>query len=146
MAEIRRTRDDPRFATVLTQLAALGAHPNFTLAALARRAPAGWADVYVHAKLMLVDDAWATIGSANVANRSFHGDTELNASFWDAGTVRALRVELLAEHLDLDTAVLDDATALRRFAVQARENQTRRARDEPGVGLAVAIDPEEYAR
>lgn len=146
MVEVRRARDDPRFAFVLAQLAVLGAHPNFTLAALARRTPGGWADIYVHAKLMLVDDAWATIGSANVANRSFHGDTELNASFWDARTARALRVELLAEHLDVDTTALDDATALRRFATQARENQARRARDEPAVGLAVAIDPPEYGR
>lgn len=145
MVEIRRARKDPRFAIVLTQLAALGAHPNFTLACLARRTPTGWRDVYVHAKLMLVDDVWGTIGSANVANRSFHGDTELNASFWDPGTTRALRIQLLTEHLGIDTSALAAATALRRFAERARDNQGRRARDEEAVGLAVAIEPRDYA-
>jgi phosphatidylserine/phosphatidylglycerophosphate/cardiolipin synthase-like enzyme len=48
----------------------------------------------VHSKLALVDDAWCTIGSTNVAERSFHQDTELNASLWHAPTVRALRSEL----------------------------------------------------
>jgi phosphatidylserine/phosphatidylglycerophosphate/cardiolipin synthase-like enzyme len=146
MIEIRRARDDPRFAAVLAQLAALGAHPTFTLAGLARRGPSGWRDIYVHAKLMLVDDAWATIGSANLATRSFHGDTELNASVWHAPTVRALRVALCREHLGVDTAPLDDVAALRRFALQARENRERRRRDEEPVGLAVAIEPAEYAR
>jgi cardiolipin synthase len=33
----------------------------------------------LHAKVMLVDEAWATIGSANLDQRSFHRNYELNA-------------------------------------------------------------------
>ncbi|MGA1843884.1 MAG: phospholipase D-like domain-containing protein [bacterium] len=64
------------------------------------------ASVYVHAKLLLVDDRFLTVGSANISNRSMGLDTELNAS-WEATTgdqravirsIRRTRVSLLAEH------------------------------------------------
>jgi len=146
MPQMRAARDDPRHASFFRQLGALGRHPHFTLAGLAaQRGPGQYEDVYVHAKLALVDDAWATIGSTNVLTRSFHGDTELNASFWDAAVVRAPRVELLREHLGVDTAALDGRQALARYREVAGENRARRARGEPLAGLAVAIAPEEYA-
>lgn len=42
--------------------------------------PAGtaWQEVYIHAKLMLVDDAFMTLGSANINTRSMQTDSELN--------------------------------------------------------------------
>src|SRR5262249_54423268 len=101
-------------------------------------------DVYVHAKMMLVDDVWATIGSANLMTRSFHADTELNASLWDAAVVRALRAELLREHLGVDTTGTDLVSALRTFARQARANAERRRRGEALVGMAFTIDAETY--
>ncbi len=102
--------------------------------------------IYVHAKIALVDEGWATIGSANLAPRSLYGgDTERNASFWHAPTVRALRVELLREHLARDTSGLDDRAALRLFREQARSNTERWSRGEPLDGLAVALDPARYA-
>ena len=94
---------------------------------LATRAPGAYHEVYVHAKIMLVDDAWATIGSTNVAERSFRGDTELNASLWHGDVVRELRRDLLAEHLGVDTAGLGrrgGAAALPR----ARPGERRAAR------------------
>src|SRR3546814_19493346 len=57
-------------------------------------------DIYVHAKIMLVDDTWATIGSCNLHRRSLEGHSELNLSVWDSKVARALRCELLAEHLE----------------------------------------------
>ncbi|HTD27733.1 MAG TPA: phospholipase D-like domain-containing protein, partial [Candidatus Elarobacter sp.] len=92
MPEIGAARRDPRAAALFAQLETLGRHPRFTLAGLAASLSGGrYQDVYVHAKAALVDDAWATIGSTNVASRSFYADTELNASLWDPGTARALR-------------------------------------------------------
>jgi phosphatidylserine/phosphatidylglycerophosphate/cardiolipin synthase-like enzyme len=91
-----------------------------------------------------VDDAWATIGSTNVADRSFYGDTELNASFWDAETARRLRTTLLAEHLGRDTSALDDRAALALFRELARENRSRRERGDLLDGLAFAVDPARY--
>jgi len=98
----------------------------------------------VHAKAALVDDAWATVGSTNVANRSFYADTELNASLWDEGTARALRVALFGEHLDVDTAALDARAALALFRDVARANRERRTRGGPLQGLAFALEPARY--
>jgi phosphatidylserine/phosphatidylglycerophosphate/cardiolipin synthase-like enzyme len=128
-------------------VAGLGAYPSFALVAIAASTADGAChDIYVHSKIALIDDAWCTIGSTNIANRSFHGDTELNASFWHAQTVRTLRRELLLEHTGVDTADLDDQAALRLYATRARENTARRARGEPLQGLAFALDPATYAR
>jgi phospholipase D1/2 len=61
---------------------------------------------YIHAKLLLVDDRFLTIGSANTTNRSLGLDTELNVS-WEAfspqqqtliQSIRHTRMNLLAEH------------------------------------------------
>ncbi|MGZ8453312.1 MAG: phospholipase D-like domain-containing protein [Candidatus Binatia bacterium] len=63
---------------------------------------------YIHSKLLLVDDRFLSIGSANMNNRSMGYDTELNVA-WDdvpgsrlARSIRDARVNLLAEHTGLD--------------------------------------------
>jgi phosphatidylserine/phosphatidylglycerophosphate/cardiolipin synthase-like enzyme len=141
-AEARRSG---RFRGYFEPLDRLREHGNFTLAAIAsNEGPGSYHDVYVHAKIMLVDDAWATIGSTNVADRSFQGDTELNASFWNAPTVRGLREELLREHLAVDTKGLAGLEALRLYREIALRNRERRTRGEPLAGLAFAIDPAQY--
>lgn len=58
-------------------------------------------DLTVHTKLMLVDDVFASIGSANFFSRSMAGtDSELTCTLVSAGhSVRDLRVRLWAEHL-----------------------------------------------
>jgi phosphatidylserine/phosphatidylglycerophosphate/cardiolipin synthase-like enzyme len=55
----------------------------------------------VHTKLVLVDDVFASVGSANFFSRSMAGtDTELTAAMvTDGDAVRSLRVRLWAEHL-----------------------------------------------
>ena len=127
------------------QMARLGKHDNFLLTAIAGNSPdGGYYDIYVHAKIALIDDVWATIGSANIANRSFYRDTELNASFWHPETVRALRVELIAEHLGEDNERLDARDAMRLYRDAARDNAARRRAGAPLQGLAHAIDPATY--
>jgi phosphatidylserine/phosphatidylglycerophosphate/cardiolipin synthase-like enzyme len=93
---------------------------------------------------MLVDDAWGTLGSANVADRSFRDDTELNASFWHPATVRALRETLLREHLGIDTEGWHDRQALGLFREIALANRARRSRGSPLAGLAYAVDATTY--
>ena len=138
-------RKDPRLESYFEPLHALGRFEHFCLAGIASNAgPGDYHDVYVHAKIALVDDVWATIGSTNIAQRSFKGDTELNASFWHRPTVQALRVELLQEHLGLDTTDLDDAEAMRLYRERARRNAAARAEGRPLDGLAFAIDPTRY--
>ncbi|TMA45680.1 MAG: phosphatidylserine/phosphatidylglycerophosphate/cardiolipin synthase family protein [Deltaproteobacteria bacterium] len=146
MPDIRAARGDPRAAAFFANLEVLGRHPHFTLAGLAASCGGGrYEDVYVHAKAALVDDAWVTIGSTNVASRSFHADTELNMSFWDVRAARALRCTLLREHLGADTASLDDRAALALFRDVACANRDRRVRGERLQGLAFALDPARYA-
>jgi phosphatidylserine/phosphatidylglycerophosphate/cardiolipin synthase-like enzyme len=60
----------------------------------------GSPQIYVHSKVCIVDDLFATIGSANVNGRSFLLDTELNVAWLDPGLkVRDFRVDLWSELL-----------------------------------------------
>ena len=103
--------------------------------------------VYVHAKAMLVDDAWATVGSANLHAYSLGGHPEMNASIWDADVVRGLRCALLAEHLGQNTSQLGDRAAMRLFREIARHNRIAMEGCDAGWhGLAINLDPTEYGR
>jgi len=101
--------------------------------------------IYVHAKLMLVDDEWATVGSCNLHRFSLFGNGEMNAAFSECNTVRAFRCELLREHLDQDTDGFDDRTALHLFRTTARENRRRLEVGDPEwQGLAFELDVATY--
>ena len=64
---------------------------------------AGGEPIYVHAKILIVDDRILRIGSANFNNRSMGLDTECDVAICadglDERVVRRIRDELLAEHL-----------------------------------------------
>ncbi len=66
-------------------------------------------DIYVHAKLMIVDDEYLKIGSANMNNRSLGLDSECDLAL-EAGSdpersaLTALRTRLMAEHLGAEEA------------------------------------------
>jgi cardiolipin synthase A/B len=147
-AHVRAARLNPDRADLFDRIEALGRYPNFALVGIAapgkdRQRTA----IYVHGKIMLVDDAWATIGSCNLHANSLSGHTEMNAAIWDRGVVRALRCQLLAEHLGLDTADLDDRAALALYREVANENRVRM--DEPDFvwqGLAFALSPSDYGK
>jgi len=71
------------------------------------------APVYIHSKLMIVDDRFLTVGSANATNRSMGLDTELNIA-WEACSLRDLRLMrsirrfragLLSEFIGFDAKV-----------------------------------------
>ncbi|MFV0463965.1 MAG: phospholipase D-like domain-containing protein [Nostocoides sp.] len=59
------------------------------------------ADLTVHTKIVLIDDVFACVGSANFFGRSMVGtDTELSCALVDLrGRARELRMQLWAEHL-----------------------------------------------
>ncbi|MGI8777939.1 MAG: phospholipase D-like domain-containing protein [Acidimicrobiales bacterium] len=61
----------------------------------------------LHAKVLLVDDEWANIGSSNFDSRSFDHDLEVNVSVIDAGIVSELEADFLddvesSSEFDLD--------------------------------------------
>ena len=70
----------------------------------------GGADIYVHAKIMIVDDCMLRVGSANMNNRSMGLDSEcdllIDASDDAAAraTIAELRTDVLAEHLGAEPA------------------------------------------
>lgn len=144
---VYRARLDPRAAGWFGGVEALAHHECFTLAGLAEHHAGRWRARYVHAKIMLVDDEWATIGSCNLHFHSMGGNAEMNASIWDTEVVHDLRCRLLTRHLAIDTANLDDRTALGLFKDVAGRNRGRIDRQvDAWQGHVFALSPNEYAR
>jgi hypothetical protein len=103
----------------------------------------------VHSKLMIVDDEWLTVGSANLSNRSMALDTECNlildaSAQQQAGDeVRAaiahLRNRLLAEHLDCS---VDEIVQLQQQGGLIAAIETLRRNSEDGhCRTLVPTDP-----
>lgn len=69
----------------------------------------GGEDIYVHSKIMIVDDRQLRVGSANLNNRSLGLDSEcdllidasLEGNERAAGAIHELRIDLLSEHLGI---------------------------------------------
>lgn len=59
-----------------------------------------WDYVYIHQKLMIVDDVFTTHGSANVNRRSMEVDSELNICHEHGEATSALRKQLWGLHTD----------------------------------------------
>lgn len=103
--------------------------------------------INVHSKLMIVDDEFLTLGSANLSNRSMGFDTECNLALEAGGEERVrraiagLRHRLLGEHLGI--APGDVAEAERRVGrllptIDALRREHGRTLDE----LVPELDPE----
>ncbi len=96
--------------------------------------------IYIHAKICVVDDVWTTCGSDNVNRRSWTHDSELTVAVVDPqpdgrepvdvsghGDVarrlpRTLRLQVMAEHLDLaadHARLVDPTSAFALFAERA---------------------------
>jgi phospholipase D1/2 len=69
----------------------------------------------LHSKVMIVDDEWLRVGSANFANRSLGFDTECDLLIEARGEVRTTRAiacsrdRLLGEHLDVPEEAVHEA-------------------------------------
>jgi phosphatidylserine/phosphatidylglycerophosphate/cardiolipin synthase-like enzyme len=79
--------------------------------------------IYVHAKVCVVDDRWATVGSDNLNLRSWTHDSEVSCAVMDEarpGMPQRLRLMLAREHLDRaggdDADLRDPAGAFAAFA------------------------------
>jgi len=99
----------------------------------AARGPRGDVPVFIHAKLLAVDDRFLLVSSANLNNRSMGFDTELGLA-WEApeptASLRHARVDLLAEHCGLAPAharelLGEPAGLVTRLDELAREGQHR---------------------
>ena len=80
---------------------------------------ASGAPIYVHAKLMVVDDEVLHVGSSNLNNRSMRLDTECDVTIdaalagnaHAAAGIARIRTGLLAEHLDVSPERIDQVFA-----------------------------------
>ncbi len=83
----------------------------------------------LHAKVLLVDDEWANVGSSNFDSRSFDHDLEVNVSVTDRGIVSELEADFLddlasSSEFDLD---LWRRRPLRKRAGEAIAGLTRQS-------------------
>lgn len=85
--------------------------------------------IYVHGKVAIVDDVWATVGSANLNNRGMSDDTEMSVATLDTGLAQHLRILLWSEHLGL--ASDDDLLLAQRYlgGLPQLPEETARARE-----------------
>lgn len=67
--------------------------------------------VYIHSKVMIIDDRFLTVGSANLTNRSMSIDSEINVTFTShhgnafvERAIRRARLRLMTEHLGVRAA------------------------------------------
>jgi phosphatidylserine/phosphatidylglycerophosphate/cardiolipin synthase-like enzyme len=75
-------------------------------------------DVFIHAKVVLIDDVYASIGSANMNRRAMFHDGELNAMVVPGrlraaanNPVRSLRARIWADHLGIPPQVAESTLA-----------------------------------
>jgi phosphatidylserine/phosphatidylglycerophosphate/cardiolipin synthase-like enzyme len=100
-------------------------------------------DIYVHAKVGIIDDEWMTIGSANTGSRSFEFDTELNAFTNDITQVADFRRELWSEHLNIakdDNLLKSPVTAIKKMAETAEANGRKRSGELTGRLVPMTFD------
>ena len=68
---------------------------------------AGGAPIYVHAKVLVIDEDVIRVGSSNFNNRSLALDTECDVTIEHEGpAIAAIRDGLIAEHLGCDVATV----------------------------------------
>jgi phosphatidylserine/phosphatidylglycerophosphate/cardiolipin synthase-like enzyme len=95
-----------------------------------------WIEVYIHAKLMTIDDAFMTIGSANINSRSMEVDSELNIIHCRESITQDARRKLWAHHTNGWGAQDDPGEAFDSWEdIMSRNNQLR-DKDTPIASLA----------
>ena len=95
--------------------------------------------VFIHSKVMVVDDEWATVGSANINDRSIYTEYEVNVAVEDEAFAAGLRRRLMAEHLGLpadDPRLREPAEAATLWRFLAEENAAARAAHRIAPGRA----------
>ncbi|UXY16343.1 hypothetical protein N8I74_04810 [Chitiniphilus purpureus] len=108
--------------------------------------PAGriWNEVYVHAKLMIVNDTFMTLGSTNINSRSMEVDSELNIAHCNPHISKQARLDLWRIHTKGIGAQEDVADAFQMWGELIKINKEREAKTRtPQASLRgfMRIDP-----
>lgn len=96
--------------------------------------------VYIHSKVLIVDDQHAIVSSANLNGRSMAWDVEAGIAFNDAVEVSQLRRKLWKAHLGSDGALLEPGADIHTSARHWVETAIER-RDKGATGSAVGPVP-----
>jgi cardiolipin synthase len=64
-------------------------------------------DVMIHAKILIVDDLWAVIGTTNIDNRSFEHNDEVNVAMRDPAVAARLLEDYARDVRDSDEVTLE---------------------------------------
>ncbi|QNH77251.1 hypothetical protein GGD92_02935 [Pseudomonas protegens] len=89
-------KDLPGLKVVIATLTTCSPGPGSTLA---EGEQAYFRDIYVHSKLLVVDDVFSLLSSANINTRSMHTDSELGLAAPDAELAKTWREELWKLHV-----------------------------------------------
>ena len=92
---------------LLDRLVRLSSQTHFPRASKAGVKIYEYAPALLHAKTMVIDGRWSSIGSANLDNRSFALNAELNLVFLDPGIARRL-TDVFREDLKLSRRLSDN--------------------------------------
>ncbi|MDQ4073066.1 MAG: phospholipase D-like domain-containing protein [Thermoproteota archaeon] len=71
--------------------------------------------IYVHSKILIVDDCWITIGSANMDKKGFRDSIELDFGITSPKLACQIRTKLWNEHLNTSQKDLFPEDVLRNF-------------------------------
>ena len=83
--------------------------------------------IYVHAKIMIIDDHLLRLGSSNLNNRSMGFDTECDVAIErPAQVIEGFRTRLIAEHLGLPPARVAEVMAEKGSIIGAIETLNRK--------------------
>ena len=105
---------------------------------VARDSPAGnpWMPVYIHSKLMIVDDVFTTHGSANINTRSMQVDSELIIAHEWASVTQALRRRLWDMHTGGMGAQDDPGEAFKEWQrIMDKNKQLQKDKKAPDTSL-----------
>jgi phosphatidylserine/phosphatidylglycerophosphate/cardiolipin synthase-like enzyme len=112
--------------------------------------PEGDVPVFIHAKVLAVDDRFLLVSSANLSNRSMGFDTELGVAWESAesrASIRHVRSSLLREHCGVDGDFAEDHLVTRLDALASAKTRRlrihgRNADEKPGWLMSKLIPDE----
>lgn len=110
-----------------------------------------WNDIYIHAKLMMIDDKWLTVGSANISHHSFDYHTEMNISVWcdksarNENLIKDLRIKLWSEYLRLSIEFVETLSIKEAFKIFKTSSDLNKTEPIPSTNLVTVFPwkPEE---
>ena len=136
-----RVREQQTYGTATPPVEPLPDRSKDLRAAAAER----YREVYIHSKLMVIDDSMFTLGSANLNVRSFVSDSEINVACDDADLSDELRQRVWGQHtmgrLDGGKRVSWDrermAETFTEWGREAKKNLVRKSEGQPLTSFLV---------